>query len=357
MEITKNLQNTGALPTDVDTQTNTPENEIEIIEAESSDDENQINSPGRNYLTSGDEFSDFGSDDSIIDKDYYPSSSDSDENPHNLFDDTIEGSAAEVDDFDSNTADENEANDTTDDENGNMPHVGLDTNNWQDIVEDNFYSSLPLAKKLYEEKIVYCGTLRANRKGIPKSFQKKLKKGETYGQQNGCVKIIKWVDKRPVLMLTTNPTHISTVEATGKKSRKGEDIVKPKCVTDYNKAKKGVDYSDQMSSYHSVLRRGLKWYRKVMNEFLFGTCIVNAWIIFNRISKKKMSITEFRKTLAEQLRDPPTVVSEPTTRKRIHTFRKPTGPGRKKKGRFVEDAIKTFGQLYPAVKQIRKSPK
>ncbi|CAH1988391.1 unnamed protein product [Acanthoscelides obtectus] len=156
MEITKNLQNTGALPTDVDTQTNTPENEIEIIEAESSDDENQINSPGRNYLTSGDEFSDFGSDDSIIDKD--PSSSDSDENPHNLFDDTIEGnryfqhnvcfccfsfiffifhpgSAAEADDFDSNTADENEANDTTDDGNGNMPHVGLDTNNWQDIVE------------------------------------------------------------------------------------------------------------------------------------------------------------------------------------------------------------------------------
>ncbi|CAH1997218.1 unnamed protein product [Acanthoscelides obtectus] len=139
MEITKNLQNTGALPTDIDTQTNTPENEIEIIEAESSDDENQINSPGRNYLTSGDEFSDFGSDDSIIDKDYYPSSSDSDENPHNLFDDTIEGSAAEADDLVSDTADENEANDTTDDEIGNMPHVGLDTNNWQDIVEGQLF--------------------------------------------------------------------------------------------------------------------------------------------------------------------------------------------------------------------------
>lgn len=30
-------------------------------------------------------------------------------------------------------------------------------------------------------------------------------------------------------------------------SRKGEDIVKPKCVIDYNKVKNGFDFSDQMS--------------------------------------------------------------------------------------------------------------
>lgn len=199
------------------------------------------------------------------------------------------------------------------------------------LFADNFYSSLPLAKKLFDEKIVYCGTLRANRKGIPKSFQKKMKKGETYGQQNECVKVLKWIDKRPVLMLTTDPTHTSAVQETGKKSRKGEDIAKPKCVIDYNKAKKGVDYSDQMSSYHSVLRRGIKWYRKVMNEFLFGTCVVNAWIIYNKISNKKMSITNFRKTLAEQLSESPTTVPETSSRKRVHTFVKPTGPGRKKR--------------------------
>lgn len=42
-----------------------------------------------------------------------------------------------------------------------------------------------------------------------------------------------------------------------------------------------------MSLYHSILRRGLKWYTKVMFEFLFGTCVVNTWIIYNRISEKK----------------------------------------------------------------------
>ncbi|CAH1995083.1 unnamed protein product [Acanthoscelides obtectus] len=68
-----------------------------------------------------------------------------------------------------------------------------------------------------------------------------------------------------------------------------------------------------------------------------------------------MSITDFRKTLAEQLRYPPTVVSEPTTRKRIHT-QKSNWP-RKKKKRFVKDATKIFGQHYQAVKPIKKSPK
>ncbi|CAH1993004.1 unnamed protein product [Acanthoscelides obtectus] len=91
MKITKHLQNTGAVPTNPGTQANIPENKIEIVEAASSDDGEQTNNPGTSYVISGDEFSDFGSDDSITDKDYYPSSSNSDENPHNLFDDTIEG--------------------------------------------------------------------------------------------------------------------------------------------------------------------------------------------------------------------------------------------------------------------------
>lgn len=199
------------------------------------------------------------------------------------------------------------------------------------LFADNFYSSIPLAKKLFDEKVVYCGTLRANRKGIPKSFSKNMKKDEIYGQQNDCVKIIKWVDKRPVLMLTTDPSHTAVTEETGKQNRKGDAVAKPRCVTDYNKAKKGVDYSDQMSSYHTVLRRGLKWYRKVMFELLFGTCVVNSWIIYNRISSNKMSITQFRKILAEQLVDSPKTNTENSSKRHVHTFVKPLGPGRKKR--------------------------
>jgi len=82
-------------------------------------------------------------------------------------------------------------------------------------------------------------------------------------------------------MITTDPSHDATVISTGnffklsckeyknliffrnvgKHNRKGYEVFKPKCIIDYNKAKKGVDYSDQMSSYHTSVRKSLKWYR------------------------------------------------------------------------------------------------
>lgn len=61
------------------------------------------------------------------------------------------------------------------------------------LYADNFYSSIPLATKLYDDQIIYCGTLRANRKGIPEIFKTKLKRGEILGQQKGATKIIIWV--------------------------------------------------------------------------------------------------------------------------------------------------------------------
>lgn len=158
-----------------------------------------------------------------------------------------------------------------------------------------------------------------------------MRTGQIYGMQSGCLKIVKWVDKRPVLMLTTDPEHDLNLISTGKKSRSGEDVLKPKAVIDYNKAKKGVDYSDKMSSYHSVMRRGLKWYRKVMFELLFGTSLVNAWLIYNKISTTKLSITEFRKTLATELITPTIEKENITPKRKAHTFINPTGPDRKKR--------------------------
>lgn len=50
----------------------------------------------------------------------------------------------------------------------------------------------------------------------------------------------------------------NVIETTNKN---GNKIVKPKVVFDYNKAKEFVDISDLRGSYHSPLRRSLKWYR------------------------------------------------------------------------------------------------
>lgn len=194
------------------------------------------------------------------------------------------------------------------------------------LIADNFYSDLSLAKELFDQKILYCGTLRPNHKRIPLDFERKMKKGEIFGKQNDCVKIIKWMDKRPVLMLTTDPTHKGTLEDT----EKGDIIAKPQCVIQYNEAKNGIDYSNQ--SYNSVLHKALKWYQKLMFELLFGTCVVNSWIIFNKLLAKKMSITQFRKTLAVQLADTSKTDNESFTQKRtLHTVIKPSGTGRNKR--------------------------
>ncbi|CAH1972725.1 unnamed protein product [Acanthoscelides obtectus] len=164
------------------------------------------------------------------------------------------------------------------------------------LYADNFYSGIPLVKTLLNQKCLYCDTLRSNRKGVPKEFTKKNNKGK-------------------------------------KKNRKEEDILKPQCVIDYNLAKKGADFNDQMSSYHTAVRKTLKWYRKVMFELLLGTTVVNSWIVYNTVSDTKLSIMEFRTQLAKDLIiEQAEVPKQPVpSRKRQRTFVKPEGPGRKKR--------------------------
>ncbi|KAI4455792.1 piggybac transposable element-derived protein 4 [Holotrichia oblita] len=179
--------------------------------------------------------------------------------------------------------------------------------------------------------MTYCGTMRQNRKGVPSSMKTKLKKGESFGLQKNETKLIKWHDKRPVLMLSTDSSHDSTLQETGKFNRKAESVKKPKCVIDYNMAKKGVDVSDQMASYHTVVRKSFKWYKKVILELLCGTAVVNAWIVYNKIATTKYSITNFRKLLAKALTEDDIELQTITSKRLVHTFIKPEGPGRKKR--------------------------
>ncbi|XP_023225339.1 piggyBac transposable element-derived protein 4-like [Centruroides sculpturatus] len=166
---------------------------------------------------------------------------------------------------------------------------------------DNYYTSIELAEHLLERSTHLIGTLRTNRKRIPKEVvNKKLSQNEIIGMHNekGIV-VAKWKDKRDVLMLSTK--HATEITSIGKKNYKQEEIFKPKIVQDYNIGKTGIDLSDQYSSYSSAVRKSVKWYRKVAMELIFGTTVVNAHIIYNKIADKKVSITTFREFLVESL--------------------------------------------------------
>lgn len=165
------------------------------------------------------------------------------------------------------------------------------------IIVDNWYTSIELAEKLGEQNTYLIGTLRSNRKSNPKEIiKKKLKKGEVCTlRSNTNVMILKWRDKKELLMCSTKTTN-SMVDV-----RSCKVIQKPLTVIEYNKGKGSIDLADQKSSYGNPLRRSLKWYRKVLVDTLLNISVVNASHIFNSVTESKMSITNFRFCLVESL--------------------------------------------------------
>ncbi|CAH1991606.1 unnamed protein product [Acanthoscelides obtectus] len=140
------------------------------------------------------------------------------------------------------------------------------------LVTDNWYTSLPLAKRMLDSSTHLIGTIRKNRQGLPKEVvDKKLKKGEVTAMENKDeIILLKWKDQRDVLVLSTKHD-AEMVE------RNNTRI--PKVVVDYNRGKSSVDLSDQMGSYSNPLRRSVKWCRKIAFELLLTTSMVNAFIL------------------------------------------------------------------------------
>ena len=69
---------------------------------------------------------------------------------------------------------------------------------------DNFYNSPALTQRLKSLNIDCVGTLRLNRKDIPKTVREnKLKKGDVIAQHYGPVSVLKWRDKKDVARIST----------------------------------------------------------------------------------------------------------------------------------------------------------
>ena len=69
---------------------------------------------------------------------------------------------------------------------------------------DNWYTSIPLLKFLFDHSTLECGTIRSNRKRFPDPVKNaKLKRGEVKAYRSNELLAMKFKDKRDVLMLTT----------------------------------------------------------------------------------------------------------------------------------------------------------
>ena len=178
-------------------------------------------------------------------------------------------------------------------------------NKGYNIYFDNFYTSPDLCRMLFEKGCGSCGTVRLNRRGIPKSFQlKKLKKGEITTYKDGCVLGLKWMDKCPVAVLST--IHDFTMVDKQRRTQSSEEgvevIQKPKMIEEYNKYMGGVDKADQLVTYYGYPHFSKKWWKRVCFHLL-DTTLVNAYILYSQSTPKndRLSHMDFQIEVARSL--------------------------------------------------------
>lgn len=160
---------------------------------------------------------------------------------------------------------------------------------------DNWFSSPALFLALHRQKTNVVGTVRLNRKDMPKDLKLSLKKGEIdYRSTSSGLLALVWKDKKVVKMLSTRHTaEMSQIE------KRGEIVTKPNCVLSYNLGMGGVDLSDQMATSHSCVRKTIKWYKKVFC-YLFDLCLVNAFIVSKVFGYRKRYL-DFRVALIKEV--------------------------------------------------------
>lgn len=139
---------------------------------------------------------------------------------------------------------------------------------------DNFFISVPLAKKLLEKNLTIVGTLRQNKPDIP-SVMKPSKSREIHSSEfgfNGNMTMVSYVQKKGKAVVLLSTMH--DIKAGDDSQRK-----KPEMIQCYNKTKGGVDTVDQIVSDYSCKRRTSGW-PMVLWYNMLDVATLNAYINF-----------------------------------------------------------------------------
>ena len=172
------------------------------------------------------------------------------------------------------------------------------------VYMDNFFVSPDLFQELSDHGMGACGTLQANRRGVPQPVKDaKPAPGQApnlFRDNNQLY--ITWTDKRKVNLLTT--IHNGTCFRKQVRSRSApyyRYINKPKAIQLYSQHMGGVDRADKQLHYYQVLHRCCKWWKKVF-LYLLEVCFSNAMVIFKtRHPGKRFSAEKFRLIIATGL--------------------------------------------------------
>ena len=150
------------------------------------------------------------------------------------------------------------------------------------IFMDNFYTSVKLLQDLLAIGLHGCGTVRANRKGLPTTLLPKnikLRRNEFRTAQYDDITYSIWVDTKPVLTLSNyhSPEQMGFVTRRGASGQR-ERVPVPAVLESYQQNMKGVDLMDQMVGYYMLHHRSQKWWRRIF-YYLLATSVHNSYVV------------------------------------------------------------------------------
>lgn len=185
----------------------------------------------------------------------------------------------------------------------NLMEMGNYLNKGFHLYLDNFFTSIPLARYLYSKLTWLTGTLRLNRKGVPKQLKGKYRVGQKVYVRKGPILQMAWREKKSnksqFIILSTN-SEATSVRYTIRRNRNIIIKTKPKIVHQYNRGMGGIDGTDQMLYTYLDERKNLKPWKKVIFNVL-GRMVLNAYVLYKINTQKPMCRYDFMVDIVEEL--------------------------------------------------------
>ncbi|CAG2241919.1 unnamed protein product [Mytilus edulis] len=138
---------------------------------------------------------------------------------------------------------------------------------------DNYFTSPTLFTDLFEHfNTAACGTVRINRRELPKDIMKKnpegvTNRGDMQFRQKDAVAAVVWKDKKNVNLISS--IHDFSVGAVQRNVQQADGIFQrqeipcPQMISDYTQYMGGVDRADQYIQYYVFQHKTLKWPKRI----------------------------------------------------------------------------------------------
>ena len=185
---------------------------------------------------------------------------------------------------------------------------------YRQVYFDNYFTTPGLLEYLYKKGIYAAGTIRANRKNMPKDFCRStttMSRVDFEYITSVNLVVHKWMDKKLVSLLSNfhDPTSYDIVQR--KKKDGGKSGVKwPTSIIDYNKYMGGVDRADQRRECYALDRKARRSWLRIFFTFLNIT-LSNAFVILKNRTNTGMAYLDFLSSITTSLIDEGTTVSQP----------------------------------------------